>query len=73
MSYVRIIPPEGNETITIDTGVLIEIGFDNLRQDINLDCTVYLTTSEDIIIFESGHIISSNSDSRSEASGFYRN
>src|ERR1035438_4720581 len=33
ISYVRIIPPEGEATITIDTGVLIEIGFDNLRED----------------------------------------
>jgi lipopolysaccharide transport system ATP-binding protein len=64
ISYVRIIPPEGEPTITIDTGVLIEIGFDNLRQDINLDCTVYLSSSDGVLIFESGHIISSDGDSR---------
>ncbi len=64
VSYVRIIPPEGEATITIDTGVLIEIGFDNLRADINLDCTVYLSSSDGILIFESGHIISSDGDSR---------
>jgi len=65
MSYIRIIPPEGHATITIDTGVLIEIGFDNLREDINLDCTVYLTSSDGVLIFESGYIISSDADSRS--------
>jgi lipopolysaccharide transport system ATP-binding protein len=64
ISYVRIIPPEGEATITIDTGVLIEIGFDNLREDINLDCTVYLSSSDGVLIFESGHIISSDGDSR---------
>jgi lipopolysaccharide transport system ATP-binding protein len=64
ISYVRIIPPEGEPTITIDAGVLIEIGFDNLRQDINLDCTVYLSSSDGVLIFESGHIISSDGNSR---------
>jgi len=69
MSYIRIIPPDGNVTISIDTGALIQIGFDNLREDINLDCTVYVTTSDGVIIFESGYIISSDGDSRS---GFYQ-
>jgi lipopolysaccharide transport system ATP-binding protein len=64
ISYVRIIPPEDKTTITIDTGVLIEIGFDNLREDINLDCTVYLISNDGVLIFESGHIISSDRDSR---------
>jgi lipopolysaccharide transport system ATP-binding protein len=68
MSYVRIIPPEGNETINIDSGALIEIGFENLRKDINLDCTVYLVNGDGVLIFESGHIISSDRDSRS---GYY--
>jgi lipopolysaccharide transport system ATP-binding protein len=68
LSYVRIIPPEGNETITIDTGALIEIGFENLRKDVNLDCTVYLVSGDGVLIFESGHIISSDRDSRR---GFY--
>jgi len=68
MSYVRILPPEGNETITVDTGALIEIGFENLRKNINLDCTVYLVNCDGVLIFESGHIISSDRDSRY---GFY--
>ena len=64
ISYVRIVPPEGEPTITIDTGVLIEIGFDNLRADITLDCTVYLSSSDGVLIFESGHLLSSDGDSR---------
>jgi lipopolysaccharide transport system ATP-binding protein len=62
--YVQVLPPEDKTTITIDTGVLIEIGFDNLREGINLDCTVYLTSSDGVLLFESGHIISSDGDSR---------
>jgi lipopolysaccharide transport system ATP-binding protein len=68
ISYIRTTSPEGKQIITVDTGVLIEIGFDNLRKDINLDCTVYLINGDGILIFESGHIISSNCDSRC---GFY--
>ncbi len=68
ISYIRAISPEGKEPITVDTGVLIEIGFDSLKKDINLDCTVYLTSSDGVLIFETGHIISSNCDSRC---GFY--
>ena len=64
ISYIRIIPPEGEATITIDTGALIEIGFDNLLGGISLDCTVYLTTGDGVLVFESGRIISSDRDSR---------
>jgi len=64
ISYIRVIPPEGEPVITIDTGAWIEIGFDNLRKNINLDCTVYVMNSEGVIIFASGHRISSDSDSR---------
>jgi len=64
IAYVRIISPEDKMTISIDSGALIEIGFDNLREDINLDCTVYLTSGDGVLVFESGHIISSDSDSR---------
>ena len=68
LSYVRVSPPTDEAAITIDTGALIEIGFENLSAGINLDCTVYLTSNEGVLIFESGHMISSNRDSRC---GFY--
>jgi len=69
ISYVRIIPPEGSAEITIDTGVQIEIGFENLLENINLGCTVYVTNRDGVLIFESGHRISSDRDSRR---GFYQ-
>ncbi|MGB6822334.1 MAG: ABC transporter ATP-binding protein [Candidatus Acidiferrales bacterium] len=64
LSYIRIVPPDGNAAITIDTGALIEIGFDNFRENITLGCTVYVTSSDGVIIFESGHMISPDGDSR---------
>jgi lipopolysaccharide transport system ATP-binding protein len=64
LSYVRVVPPENEAAITIDTGALIEIGFDNRRENITLDCTVYLNNRDAVLIFESGHLISSNCDSR---------
>jgi lipopolysaccharide transport system ATP-binding protein len=64
ISYVRIVPPDGEGTITIDTGAVIEIGFDNALEGINLDCTIYITGSDGIVIFESGLILSSDNDSR---------
>ena len=67
--YIRVIPPENEAALTIDTGALIEIGFDNLRENITLGCTVYLTSREGVLIFESGHLISSDRDSRC---GFYQ-
>jgi lipopolysaccharide transport system ATP-binding protein len=64
MSYIRIVPPEGEATITIDTGALIEIGFDHLLGGISLDCTVYVTSSDGVLVFESGYIFSSDRNSR---------
>jgi lipopolysaccharide transport system ATP-binding protein len=64
ISYIRIVPPDGEATITIDTGAVIEIGFDNALEGVNLDCTIYITSSDGVIIFESGRILSSDNDSR---------
>lgn len=68
LSYIRITPPDDEASITIDTGALIEIGFDNFRENIALGCTVYLTTRDGMVIFESGHVITSD---RSSRCGFY--
>ncbi|MFZ3256300.1 MAG: hypothetical protein WA170_04315, partial [Candidatus Acidiferrales bacterium] len=68
LSYVRVVPPDNEPTITIDTGALIEIGFENRLENINLDCTVYLTNREGVLLFESGHLLGSDRDSRR---GFY--
>ena len=64
LSYIRIVPPEGNAEITIDTGVQIEIGLENFRENINLGCSVYVTNRDGVLVFESGHRISSDDDSR---------
>jgi lipopolysaccharide transport system ATP-binding protein len=69
ISYIRIIPPEGSAEISIDTGAQIEIGLENSLENINLGCTVYLTNREGVLVFESGHRISSDHDSRR---GFYQ-
>jgi lipopolysaccharide transport system ATP-binding protein len=69
MSYIRIVSPQGEGNITIDTGAQIEIGFENFRKNIILGCTIYVTNSEGITIFASGHHISPDGDSRC---GFYR-
>jgi lipopolysaccharide transport system ATP-binding protein len=62
--HVRVSPLRGAGAISIDSGVLIEVGFANFLERTNLGCTVYLSTSDGLIVFESGHIISSNFDSR---------
>jgi lipopolysaccharide transport system ATP-binding protein len=69
IAYVRILSPEGEGEIAIDTGAQIEIGFENFREDINLGCTVFVSNSEGIIVFGSGHRITSDNDSRR---GFYQ-
>jgi lipopolysaccharide transport system ATP-binding protein len=69
ISYIRIVSPEGGVEITIDTGVQIEIGFENFRENINLGCTICVRSSEGIIIFQSGHRITLDNDSRC---GFYQ-
>jgi lipopolysaccharide transport system ATP-binding protein len=68
ISHVRVAPPEGRATITIDTGAQLEIGFENFRKNIFLGCTVYVTNSEGVVIFASGHPVSPEHDSRC---GFY--
>jgi lipopolysaccharide transport system ATP-binding protein len=64
LTCVRAGPLEGAGAISVDTGVLIEIGFENFLDGITLDCTVYLKTSEGVTVFESGHMISEDNDSR---------
>jgi lipopolysaccharide transport system ATP-binding protein len=62
MECVRVTPPQGESEITIDTGADIEIGFHNAQAGINLDCTVYLVNNDGLILFESGHLISTDED-----------
>jgi lipopolysaccharide transport system ATP-binding protein len=64
LKSVSVKPPEGQDVITIDTGAVIEVGFQNHKPGINLDFTAYVRNSEDLVLFESGFILSSNRDSR---------
>ena len=54
----------GKAVMSIDTGVKIDVSFYNYKENANIDFTVRLINNEDIIIFESGCIISPNSDSK---------
>lgn len=56
--------PAGGAIPAIDTGVLINVCFFNARLNINLDCTVYVTTSDGTLIFETGCIVSSADDAQ---------
>jgi lipopolysaccharide transport system ATP-binding protein len=51
---VSIKPPEGEDLITVDTGSIFEVEFENLAGKINLDFTMSVRSAEDQIIFESG-------------------
>ena len=64
MSHIRITPPACSAEMTIDTGAQIEIGFESFRKNINLGCTIYVTNSEGVVIFASGHPISRDRDSQ---------
>jgi len=54
---------ENDESITIDSGFCITVTFLNQKQNTNLDFTLYLVTIEDLIIFESGVILTKNNNS----------
>ena len=64
IAHIKIRPPQGCSELTIDTGAQIEIGFESFRKNINLGCTIYVTNSEGVVIFASGHPISGDRDSR---------
>jgi len=68
VSYLRAISPEGRPVIDIDSGALIEIGFDNCRENINLSITVRVSNSEGVLLFVSNYSVSTDEDSRC---GFY--
>jgi lipopolysaccharide transport system ATP-binding protein len=62
--YVRIISPESKPAIDIDSGARIEIGFENLRKNIDLSFTLRVSNSEGILVFVSNYRITSDGDSR---------
>ena len=56
--------PNIGEIIQISSGIVFELSFYNLKENINLDITFELSTNEDLIIFHNGTIITSNKDSK---------
>ena len=56
------------EVISISSEILGKISFYNLRENINLDCTIELMNFEEIAVFHTGCIVSENKDSKK---GFY--
>jgi lipopolysaccharide transport system ATP-binding protein len=69
LEHVRVRPPDGESVLTIDTGAVVEVGFFNARDKINLAVTVYVVNNEGILLFTTGHLLSCNEDSRV---GIYR-
>ena len=60
---VELKPLKGS-IIDIDSGFSFECTFLNRYRDINLDFTVYLSTSENVQVFETGLILHTNKDSK---------
>lgn len=67
LQSVHVEAPGGGGGITIDTGAVLKIKFANFCDNINLDCTIYISTPEGTIVFCSGCIISSEHNSRAGA------
>lgn len=67
-SNIRIlrfnVNPASGDLIEISSGIVFEIEFYNFIENINLDVTFELRTSESIVVFHHGKIISSNRDSK---------
>ena len=63
------IAPLNGKIIDIDSGFSVTVEFINKISGVNLDFTSYLTTSENVVVFESGIILHFHRDSRE---GMYR-
>lgn len=61
--YFGATPLNGN-TISIDSGVKVILKFYNHKPNINLDSTFELRTTDEVVVFHCGKIISSNNDSQ---------
>ena len=63
MRYFHVAPAEG-QVISVDSGILFEVSFKNAVPNINLDCTIEVSTTDDIIVFHNGLRITTDFDSK---------
>ena len=64
LEHVRVRPPDSESVLTVDSGAVVEVGFFNTRDKINLSVTVYVVNNEGILLFATGHLLSCNEDSQ---------
>jgi lipopolysaccharide transport system ATP-binding protein len=57
------------DAITVESGICFNILFRNKKSNINLDATIFIFSLDDICLFETGCIISSDYDSKN---GIYK-
>ena len=58
--------PSQGRIIDIDSGVHIKLKFFNYKPNINLDATFELRTFEEVVVFHTGALISTNKDSKAK-------
>lgn len=64
LNFVKISPPIGQAIVTVDTGAILDVGFECHINGINLDVTAQIRNAEDLFLFESGIIINPNGQCR---------
>lgn len=58
------VEPINGEVISISSGISVNLKFNNSKPNINLDVTFELRSTEEIVIFHTGALVSVNNDSR---------
>ncbi len=58
--------PTNGEIIDIDSGINVKLKFYNFKPNINLDATFELRTFEEVVVFQTGALISTEKDSQSK-------
>lgn len=67
ITHFSVVPIFG-EMLTISSGVKVKLMFYNYKPNINLDVTLELRTSEEVVVFHTGALISKNNNSEQ---GYY--
>lgn len=56
--------PIHDEILSINSGIKVKLKFYNNKPNINLDITYELRTTEEVVVFHTGAVVSSNNDSK---------